>query len=101
MSVERAAARANGGVSGFSFPSGSRGVYRFVSFSSVRMRRMIACEPVAVLRILVSHAGCEWRLTASGLSARVRPFGGHIALLVVSDDHQSMRRQAFANPFAA
>lgn len=53
MSVERAAARADGGVSGFSFPSGSRGVYRFVSFSSVRMRRTVVCAPVAVLQILV------------------------------------------------
>lgn len=54
MSVERAAARADSGVSGlFRFPSGSRGVYRFVSFSSVRMRRTVVCAPVAVLQILV------------------------------------------------
>lgn len=54
VSVERAAARADSGVSGlFRFPSGSRGVYRFVSFSSVRMRRTVVCVPVAVLQILV------------------------------------------------
>lgn len=90
VSVERAAARADGGVSGlFRFPSGSRGVYRFVSFSSVRMRRTVVCAPVAVLQILISHADCEWRLTASGLSARVRWCCGHITVLVVSGDTQS------------
>ena len=89
VSVERAAARADGGVSGCFVPERAHEAYG----------RMCACGSVADLSL--SHADCEWRLTASGLSARVRPFGGHIALLVVSDDHQSMRRQAFANPSAA
>ena len=101
MSVERAAARADGGVSGCfvseRFPWGVSGRFVF----ECAHEAYDACAPVAVLQILISPADCEWRLTASGLSARVRPFGGHIALLVVSDDHQSMRRQTFANPSAA
>lgn len=75
VSVERAAARADGGVSGCfvseRFPWGVSVCFVF-ECAHEAYGRVCACGSVADLSL--SHADCEWRLTASGLSARVRPF---------------------------
>lgn len=90
MSVERAAARADGGVSGCfvseRFPWGVSVCFVF-ECAHEAYGRVCACGSVADLSL--SHADCEWRLTASGLSARVRWCCGHITVLVVSGDTQS------------
>lgn len=76
MPVGRAAARADGGVSGCfvfeRFPWGVSGRFVFERAHEA-YDRVRTCGSVADLSL--SHADCEWQLTASGLSARARPFG--------------------------